>query len=148
MNTPGKIKIMMGGQVVGLSDKPIHIIPSNQTKAEPVIKPFGASKAWEISAQAMIQEPGDMLRDILNEKKKFDVIIRQEVGKLPRKMKKALHSNRMTKWKQRVVEYINRRQIHLHDVAIEVESAPPIRWEARRDSAISAHLDRIFNNPI
>ena len=132
----------MGGQVVGLSDKPIHITPANQTKAEPVIKPFGASKAWEISAQAMIQEPGDMLRDILNEKKKFDVIIRQEVGKLPRKMKKALNSNRMTKWKRKVAAYISRRQIHLHDVAVEVESAPPIRWEARRDSATAAYFNR------
>ena len=132
----------MGGQVVGLSDKPISITPANQTKADPVIKPFGASKAWEISAQAMIQEPGDMLRDILNEKKKFDVIIRQEVGKLPRKMKKALNSNRMTKWKRKVAAYISRRQIHLHDVAVEVESAPPIRWEARRDSATAAYFNR------
>lgn len=139
-----RIKIMMGGQVLGLSDKPIHITPANQTKADPVIKPFGASKAWEISAQAMIQKPGDMLRDILNEKNKFDVIIRKEVGKLPRKMKKALHSKRMSKWKQRVEEYINRRQIHLHDVAVEVTSAPPIRWEARRDSATAAY----FNRPI
>ena len=137
-----RIKIMMGGQVVGLSDKPIHITPANQTKAEPVINTFGASKAWEISAQAMIQEPSDMLRDILNEKKKFDVIIRRDIGKLPRKMKKALHSKRMSKWKQRVEEYINRRQIHLHDVAIEVELAPPIRWEARRDSATAAYFNR------
>ena len=142
MNTPGKIKIMMGGQVVGLSDKPIRITPANQTEAEPVIKPFGASKAWEISAQAMIQEPSDMLRDILNGKKKFDVTIGREIGKLPRKMKKALHSKRMTKWKRKVAAYINRRQIHLHDVAVEVESAPPIRWEARRDSAISAYFNR------
>ena len=63
-------------------------------------------------------------------------------------MSEALHSKRMAKCKQRVKEYINRRQIHLHDVAIEVESAPPIRWEARRNSATAAHLDRIFNNPI
>ena len=108
---------------MGLSDKPIHITPANQTKAEPVIKPFGASKVWEISAQAMIQKPGDMLRDILKEKKKFDVIIRQEVGKLPRKMKKALNSNRMTKWKRKVAAYISRHQTHLHDVAVEVTSA-------------------------
>ena len=141
MNTPGKIKIMMGGQVVGLSDKPISITPANQTEAEPVIKPFGVSKAWEISAQAMIQEPGDMLRDILNEQK-FDVTIGREIGKLPRKMKKALNSNRMTKWKRKVAAYISRRQIHLHDVAVEVTSAPPIRWEARRDSAISAYFNR------
>lgn len=131
----------MGGQVVGLSDKPIHITPANQTKAEPVINTFGASKAWEISAQAMIQEPGDMLRDILNENK-FDVIIRRKIGKLPRKMKKALNSNRMTKWKRKVAAYISRRQIHLHDVAVEVTSVPPIRWEARRDSATAAYFNR------
>ena len=142
IKTPGKISIMMGGQVVGLSDKPIHITPANQTKAEPVIKPFRASKAWEISAQAMIQEPSDMLRDILNEKKKFDVIIRREIGKLPRKMKKALNSNRMTKWKCKVAAYISRNQTHLHDVAVKVTSVPPIRWEARRDSAISAYINR------
>ena len=138
-----RIKIMMGGQVVGLSDKPIHITPANQTKAEPVIKPFGASKAWEISAQAMIQEPSDVLRGLLGDKQKFDVTIMRELsGRLPRKMKKALHSKRMSKWKQRVVEYINRHQIHLHDVALEVAPAPPIRWEARRDSAISAYFNR------
>lgn len=139
-----KIKIMVGGQVVGLTDKPIHITPATQTKAEPVIKPFGASKAWEISAQAMIQEPGDMLRDILNEKKKFDVIIRQKVGKLPRKMKKALNSNRMTKWKRKVAAYISRHQTHLHDVAIEIIKEKPTIWEARRDSATAAY----FNRPI
>lgn len=139
-----RFKIMMGGQVVGLSDKPIHITPANQTKAEPVIKPFGASKAWEISAQAMVQEPGDMLRDILNEKKKFDVIIRHEVGKLPRKMKKALNSKRMTKWKLKVAAYISRRQIHLHDVAIKIIKEKPTIWEARRDSATAAY----FNRPI
>ena len=133
---------MMGGQVVGLSDKPIHITPVNQTKAEPVIKPFGASKAWEISAQAMIQEPSDMLRDILNEKKKFDVIIRQEVGKLPRKMKKALNSNRMTKWKRKVAAYISRHQTHLHDVAIKIIKEKPTIWEARRDSATAAYFNR------
>ena len=137
-----RIKIMMGGQVVGLSDKPIHITPANQTKAEPVINTFGASKAWEISAQAMIQEPGDMLRDILNEKKKFDVIIRKEVGKLPRKMKKALHSKRMTKWKRKVAACISRHQIHLHDVAIKIIKEKPTIWEARRDSATAAYFNR------
>ena len=142
IKTPGKISIMVGAQVVGLSDKPIHITPANQTKAEPVIKPFRASKAWEISAQAMIQEPSDMLRDILNEKKKFDVIIRREIGHLPRKMKKTLNSNRMTKWKCKVAAYISRNHTHLHDVAVKVTLVPPIRWEARRDSAISAYINR------
>ena len=45
------------------------------------------------------------------------------------------------------------RFIHIVAVPGEVKfvgakKTPPIRWEARRDSAISAHLDRIFNNPI
>ena len=142
LGAPGKISIMVDGQVVGMTAKPIHITPANQTKAEPVIKPFGTSKAWEISAQAMIQEPSDVLRGLLGDKQKFDVTIGREIGKLPRKMKKALHSKRMSKWKQRVEEYINRRQIHLHDVAVEVMSAPPIRWEARRDTAISAYFNR------
>ena len=137
---------MVGGQVMGLSDKPIHITPANQAKAEPVIKPFGESKAWEISAQAMIQEPSDMLRDLLNEKRKFDVTIMRELsGRIPRKMKKALHSKRMSKWKQRVTAYISRHHINLHDVAIEImKEEPPIRWEARRDSATAAY----FNRPI
>ena len=138
-----RFKIMMGGQVVGLSDKPIHITLTNQTKAEPVINTFGASKAWEISAQAMIQGPGDMLRGLLGDKQKFDVtIIRELSGRLPRKMKKALNSNRMTKWKCKVSAYISRNQTHLHDVAVKVTSVPPIRWEARRDSAISAYINR------
>ena len=31
---------------------------------------------------------------------------------------------------------------------VGTKKIPPIRWEARRDSATAAHLDRIFNNPI
>lgn len=37
---------------------------------------------------------------------------------------------------------ISRHQTHLHDVAIEVESAAPIRWEARRYSATAAYFNR------
>jgi hypothetical protein len=48
------------------------------------------------------------------------VTIEQKVGKLPRKMKKALHSKRMTKWKQKVASYINRRQIRIHDAEMVV----------------------------
>ena len=112
---------MMGGQVVGLSDKPIHITPANQTKAEPVIKPFGASKAWEISAQTMIQKPGDILRDILNEKRKFEVIIIRELsGRLPRKMKKAHRSDhrRNTKWLRKLRNYFSRNIIKIIDADV------------------------------
>lgn len=121
MKTPGKIKIMVGGQVVGLTDKPIHITTENYTKAEAVIKPFGASKAWEISAQTTIQKPGDMLRDILNEKRKFKVTIMRELsGRLPRKMKKAHRSDhrRNTKWLRKLRNYISRNIIKIIDADV------------------------------
>ena len=51
---------------------------------------------------------------------KMDVTIEQKVGKLPRKMKKAIHSKRMTKWKRKVAAYINRRQIRIHDAEMVV----------------------------
>lgn len=147
MNTPDNIKIMVGGQVVGVAENAKITV----AKDEGITKEWSDSwrtpyptQSWDITGKAIFQKPSDVLRGLLGDKQKFDVIIGQEIGKLLRKMKKALHSNRMAKWKQRVKEYINRRQIHLHDVAIEVESAPPIRWEARRDSAISAY----FNRPI
>ena len=117
-----RIKIMVGGQVVGLSDKPIHITPANQTKAEPVIKPFGASKAWEVSAQAMIQEPGDVLRGLLGDKQKFDVTItRTPSHRLPRKMKKAYRSDyrRNTKWVRKIDNYIKRNMMRFVNVEVK-----------------------------
>lgn len=51
---------------------------------------------------------------------KWDVTIEHKVGKLPRKMKKALHSKRMSKWKRKVAAYINRRQIRIHDAEMVV----------------------------
>lgn len=151
MITPDNIKIMVGGQVVGVAENAKITVAKDEGSTKEWSDPWRTpypTQSWDITGKVIFQKPSDVLRGLLGDKQKFDVIIGQEIGKLPRKMKKALHSNRMTKWKQRVEEYINRRQIHLHDVAIEVESAPPIRWEARRDSATAAHLDRIFNNPI
>ena len=68
----------------------------------------------------MVRYAGDVLRDLLNGKEKWDVTIGQEVGKLPRKMKKAIHSKRMTKWKRKVAAYISRRQVRIHDAEMVV----------------------------
>lgn len=145
MNTPDNIKIMVGGQVVGVAENAKITV----AKDEGITKEWSDSwrtpyptQSWDITGKAIFQKPSDVLRGLLGNKQKFDVIIGQEIGKLPRKMKKALHSNRMTKWKRKVAAYINRRQIHLHDVAVEVTSAPPVRWEARRDSATAAYFNR------
>ena len=36
LNAPGKISIMVDGQVVGTTAKPIHIVTENYTKAEAI----------------------------------------------------------------------------------------------------------------
>ena len=77
-------------------------------------------QSWYISCDAMVRDAGDVLRDLLNGKEKWDVTIGQEVGKLPRKMKKALHSKRMSKWKHKAASYINRRQVRIHDAEMVV----------------------------
>ena len=70
--------------------------------------------------ESRYRDAGDVLRDLLNGKEKWDVTIGQEVGKLPRKMKKALHSKRLSKWKQKVASYISRRQVRIHDAEMVV----------------------------
>ena len=140
-----RIKIMMGGKVVGMAENAKITVAEDEGSTKEWSDPWRTpypTQSWDITGKAIFQKPSDVLRGLLGDKQKFDVTIGQEIGKLPRKMKKALNSKRMTKWKRKVAEYINRRQIHLHDVAVEVESAPPIRWEARRDSAISAYFNR------
>ena len=120
LNGPGKISIMVDGQVVGMTAKPIHIVTENYTKAEAIAEAADIKRSWDISCGALVQEPSQALRDLLNGKEKWDVTIGQEVGKLPRKMKKAIHSKRMTKWKHKVAAYINRRQIRIHDAEMVV----------------------------
>ena len=111
---------MVDGQVVGMSAKPIHIVTENYTKAEAIAEAADIKQSWDISCDAMVRDAGDVLRDLLNGKEKWDVTIGQEVGKLPRKMKKAIRSKRMTKWKHKVASYINRRQIRIHDAEMVV----------------------------
>ena len=118
----GNLRIMVGGQVVGMSAKPIHIVTENYTKAEAIAEAADIKRSFEITGNAIVQEPSQALRDMFNDMMcgKMDVTIGQEVGKLPRKMKKAIHSKRMTKWKRKVTAYINRRQIRIHDAEMVV----------------------------
>ena len=118
-----KIRIMIGGcDVPGIIAKPIHIVTENYTKAEAIAEAADIKRSWDISCGALVQEPSQALRDMFNDmmRGKMDVIIEQKLGKLPRKMKKALHSKRMTKWKQKVASYINRRQIRIRGAEMVV----------------------------
>jgi hypothetical protein len=116
-------KIMVGGQVVGMAKEAKFSIAEDDASTKESSDPWrtpNIKQSWDISCGAMVQDAGDVLRDLLNGKEKWDVTIGQEVGKLPRKMKKALHSNRMTKWKQKVASYINRRQIRIRGAEMVV----------------------------
>ena len=117
------LRIMVGGQVVGMAKEAKFSIAEDDASTKEFSDPWRTpdiKQSWDISCDAMVQDAGDVLRDLLNGKEKWDVTIGQEVGKLPRKMKKALHSKRMTKWKRKVASYISRRQVRIHDAEMVV----------------------------
>jgi hypothetical protein len=117
------LRIMVGGQVVGMAKEAKFSIAEDDASTKEFSDPCRTpdiKQSWDISCDAMVRDAGDVLRDLLNGKEKWDVTIGQEVGKLPRKMKKAIHSKRMTKWKRKVAAYINRRQIRIHDAEMVV----------------------------
>lgn len=125
LNGPGKISIMVGGQVVGMAKEAKFSIAEDDASTKEFSDPWRTpdiKQSWDISCGALVQEPSQALRDMWNDmmRGKMDVTIGQEVGKLPRKMKKALHSKRMTKWKRKVAAYINRRQIRIRDAEMVV----------------------------
>ena len=117
------LRIMVGGQVVGMAKEAKFSIAEDEASTKEFSDPWRTpdiKQSLDISCDAMVRDAGDVLRDLLNGKEKWDVTIGQEVGKLPRKMKKALHSKRMSKWKQKVASYISRRQIRIHDAEMVV----------------------------
>ena len=115
---PGAIKIMVGDKVLQASSVKLHIDHDHEHSDHSVWEQ-PVSKIYE--GELTVQNTGDAIRDILNDMNgKYDVIIKQELGKLPRKMKKALHSKRMTKWRCKVASYINRRQIRIRDAEMVV----------------------------
>ena len=117
------LRIMVGGQVVGMAKEAKFSIAEDEASTKEFSDPWRTpdiKQSWDISCDAMVRDAGDVLRDLLNGKEKWDVTIGQEIGKLPRKMKKAIHSKRMSKWKQKVASYISRRQLRIHDAEMVV----------------------------
>ena len=117
------LRIMVGGQVVGMAKEAKLSIAKDEASTKEFSDPWrkpDIKQSWDISCGAMVHDAGDVLRDLLNGKEKWDVTIGQEVGKLPRKMKKALHSKRMSKWKCKLAAYINRRQIRIRGAEMVV----------------------------
>ena len=114
---------MIGDKVVGFAESAQLTFAEDDASTKEFSDPWRTpdiKQSWDITGNAMVRDAGDVLIDLLNGKEKWDVTIGQEVGKLPRKMKKAIHSKRMTKWKRKVAAYINRRQIRIHDAEMVV----------------------------
>ena len=117
------VRIMIGDKVVGFAESAQLTFAEDDASTKEFSDPWRTpdiKQSWDITGNAMVQDAGDVLRDLLNGKEKWDVTIGQEVGKLPRKMKKALHSKRMSKWKHKVASYISRRQVRIHDAEMVV----------------------------
>jgi hypothetical protein len=69
--------------------------------------------SYEITGKAVVTNVGDPIRELLNDMpSKVDVEIRREMGKMPRKMKKAYRTGsryrRDTKWKRKAKTYERR----------------------------------------
>lgn len=105
-----RIKIMVG-------DKPAFakegMLPY-QMKDDESTKNSGAWEnpmhhSYEITCKTLMQEVGELLNDM---PRKVDVEIRREIGKMPRKMKKAYRIGsryrRDTKWKRKAKAYEHR----------------------------------------
>ena len=112
------LRIMVGGQVVGMAKEAKFSIVEDDASTKEFSDPWRTpdiKQSWDISCDAMVRDAGDVLRDLLNGKEKWDVTIGQEVGKLPRKMKKANRSDypRNTKWKRKVANYLRRMTTYL-----------------------------------
>jgi len=69
--------------------------------------------SYEITGEAVVTNVGNPIRELLNDTpRKVDVEIRREMGKMPRKMKKAYRMGdryqRDTKWKRKAKAYARR----------------------------------------
>ena len=83
--------------------------------------------SYEITGKAVVTNVGDPIRELLNDMpRKVDVEIRREMGKMPRKMKKAYRMGdryqRNTKWKRKAKAYARRFVYRLPDAEMVVTS--------------------------
>lgn len=121
MREEGKLIIGQGVKIM-VGDKPVGFAKGGMLTYQ--VEDDGATKdsgAWEnpmrhtyeITGKAVVTNVGDPIRELLNDMpSKVDVEIRREMGKMPRKMKKAYRIGsryrRDTKWKRKAKAYERR----------------------------------------
>lgn len=122
----GNIKIMVGGQVVGLSQD-AQLTISEETgigsvKDDDTWTPSHIERSWDIECSGLVAPDNDKLDNIFGKTpQEIAITIAEEPGKMPRKMKKAYRSTnrRETKWKRKADNYIKRKTYHAQHATIE-----------------------------
>jgi len=121
------IRIMYGDKPVGFAKEGML---TYNTEDDGSTKDGGAWErsmhhSYEITGEAVVSEVGGSIRELLEgAPRKVDVEIRREMGKMPRKMKKAYRTGsryrRDTKWKRKAKTYERRFVYRLPDAEIVV----------------------------
>ena len=80
-------------------------------------RPDYCAKGLNVTFTGTMEEPSDELMALLKKPLKWDVKIQRQLGRMPRKMKKAHRSDypRNTKWKRKVANYLRRMTIYLRN---------------------------------
>jgi hypothetical protein len=109
------IKIMVGDKPVGIAKEGMLTcsIENDGSTKDGVGWRTPMHHSYEITGKAVVTNVGDPIRELLNDMpSKVDVEIRREMGKMPRKMKKAYRTGsryrRDTKWKRKAKAYERR----------------------------------------
>lgn len=76
-----------------------------------------SAKGFNATFTGTMEEPSDELMALLKKPLKWNVKIQRQLGRMPRKMKKAHCSDypRNTKWKRKVANYLRRMIIYLRN---------------------------------
>ena len=109
------IRIMVGDKPVGFAKEGMltYNIEDDGSTKESGAWENPMRHSYEITGKAVVTNVGDPIRELLEDMpSKVDVEIRREMGKMPRKMKKAYRMGdryqRATKWKRKAKAYARR----------------------------------------
>ena len=80
-------------------------------------RPDYCAKGFNVTFTGTMEEPSDELMALLKKPLKCDVKLQRQLGRMPRKMKKAHRSDypRNTKWTRKVANYLRRMTIYLRN---------------------------------
>lgn len=109
------IKIMVGDKPVGFAKEGMltYSVDDDGSTKDGGAWRNSMRHSYEITGEAVVTNVGDPIRELLEDMpRKVDVEIRREMGKMPRKMKKAYRMGdryqRDTKWKRKAKAYARR----------------------------------------